>query len=178
MYKIFARVDSFIYARTDINISCSSSKCLWFYRWMHSFYSPHLCSSFSTWIYLNARAPFRDYNKCLHFFCIIRLISRCFSGPLAPGNVRGSQRGSCEVLQRADWSLFACVYVLSLSWKCVLFSSESGYLSCSFDDGLCGWIRDKDGDLHWETTPDPSGNWRAGVVYSCSFWENCLFYCQ
>uniref|UniRef100_A0A8C4EGS9 Nephronectin a n=1 Tax=Dicentrarchus labrax TaxID=13489 RepID=A0A8C4EGS9_DICLA len=40
---------------------------------------------------------------------------------------------------------------------CVSLSSESGYLSCSFDDGLCGWIRDKDGDLHWETTPDPSG---------------------
>ncbi|KAM6972658.1 nephronectin a isoform 2-T2 [Aplochiton taeniatus] len=34
---------------------------------------------------------------------------------------------------------------------------EAGFLSCSFDDGLCGWIRDKDGDLHWETTPDPSG---------------------
>ncbi|XP_045578843.1 nephronectin isoform X9 [Salmo salar] len=34
---------------------------------------------------------------------------------------------------------------------------EAGYLSCSFDNGLCGWIRDKDGDLHWETTPDPSG---------------------
>ncbi|XP_077965201.1 nephronectin a isoform X1 [Gasterosteus aculeatus] len=34
---------------------------------------------------------------------------------------------------------------------------DSGYLSCSFDDGLCGWIRDRDGDLHWETTPDPSG---------------------
>ncbi|XP_036971405.1 nephronectin a isoform X1 [Acanthopagrus latus] len=34
---------------------------------------------------------------------------------------------------------------------------EAGYLGCSFDDGLCGWIRDKDGDLHWETTPDPSG---------------------
>lgn len=45
--------------------------------------------------------------------------------------------------------------------QCVVFSSESGYLSCSFDDGLCGWIRDKDGDLHWETTPDPSGNWKA-----------------
>uniref|UniRef100_A0A672GW84 Nephronectin a n=1 Tax=Salarias fasciatus TaxID=181472 RepID=A0A672GW84_SALFA len=39
----------------------------------------------------------------------------------------------------------------------VLFCTDSGYLSCSFDDGLCGWIRDKDGDLHWETTPDPSG---------------------
>ncbi|CDR00342.1 unnamed protein product, partial [Oncorhynchus mykiss] len=36
-------------------------------------------------------------------------------------------------------------------------NSEAGYLSCSFDNGLCGWIRDKDGDLHWETTPDPSG---------------------
>ncbi|XP_071383394.1 nephronectin a isoform X1 [Centroberyx affinis] len=34
---------------------------------------------------------------------------------------------------------------------------ESGYLSCSFDNGLCGWIRDRDGDLHWETTADPSG---------------------
>uniref|UniRef100_A0AAV2LL31 MAM domain-containing protein n=1 Tax=Knipowitschia caucasica TaxID=637954 RepID=A0AAV2LL31_KNICA len=33
----------------------------------------------------------------------------------------------------------------------------AGFLSCSFDDGLCGWIRDKDGDVHWETTPDPSG---------------------
>ncbi|MEQ2315549.1 hypothetical protein AMECASPLE_023544 [Ameca splendens] len=36
--------------------------------------------------------------------------------------------------------------------------SDSGHLSCSFDDGLCGWISNKDGDLHWETTPDPTGN--------------------
>ncbi|KAK0137141.1 Nephronectin [Merluccius polli] len=34
---------------------------------------------------------------------------------------------------------------------------EWGYLSCSFDQGLCGWIKDKDGDLHWETTADPAG---------------------
>uniref|UniRef100_A0A8C6T746 Nephronectin a n=1 Tax=Neogobius melanostomus TaxID=47308 RepID=A0A8C6T746_9GOBI len=34
---------------------------------------------------------------------------------------------------------------------------RSGLPRCSFDDGLCGWIRDKDGDVHWETTPDPSG---------------------
>ncbi|XP_057698638.1 nephronectin a isoform X5 [Corythoichthys intestinalis] len=34
---------------------------------------------------------------------------------------------------------------------------DSGFLSCSFDDGLCGWIRDNDGDVHWETTPDPAG---------------------
>uniref|UniRef100_A0A3B4B0M9 Uncharacterized protein n=1 Tax=Periophthalmus magnuspinnatus TaxID=409849 RepID=A0A3B4B0M9_9GOBI len=42
--------------------------------------------------------------------------------------------------------------------KCLFDSlSGAGFLSCSFDDGLCGWIRDKDGDVHWETTPDPSG---------------------
>ncbi|XP_046901746.1 LOW QUALITY PROTEIN: nephronectin a [Hypomesus transpacificus] len=35
--------------------------------------------------------------------------------------------------------------------------AAAGFLSCSFDDGLCGWIRDRDGDLHWETTDDPSG---------------------
>ncbi|KAJ8281071.1 hypothetical protein GJAV_G00063170 [Gymnothorax javanicus] len=35
--------------------------------------------------------------------------------------------------------------------------SGAGFLSCSFDNGLCGWIRDREGDLHWETTADPSG---------------------
>ncbi|XP_036372963.1 nephronectin a isoform X1 [Megalops cyprinoides] len=35
--------------------------------------------------------------------------------------------------------------------------SDAGFLSCTFDNGLCGWIRDREGDLHWETTADPSG---------------------
>ncbi|XP_061839880.1 nephronectin a isoform X6 [Nerophis lumbriciformis] len=35
--------------------------------------------------------------------------------------------------------------------------ADSGFLSCSFDDGLCGWITDQGGDVHWETTPDPAG---------------------
>ncbi|KAJ8407571.1 hypothetical protein AAFF_G00274280 [Aldrovandia affinis] len=35
--------------------------------------------------------------------------------------------------------------------------SGAGFLSCTFDNGLCGWIRDREGDLHWETTEDPSG---------------------
>ncbi|KAG5848385.1 hypothetical protein ANANG_G00097910 [Anguilla anguilla] len=35
--------------------------------------------------------------------------------------------------------------------------SGAGFLSCTFDNGLCGWIRDREGDLHWETTADPSG---------------------
>ncbi|KAM7167434.1 nephronectin isoform 3-T3 [Macrochelys suwanniensis] len=29
--------------------------------------------------------------------------------------------------------------------------------SCNFDSGLCGWIKDKDDDLHWEPFRDPSG---------------------
>ncbi|XP_064004513.1 nephronectin isoform X3 [Pogoniulus pusillus] len=29
--------------------------------------------------------------------------------------------------------------------------------SCSFDSGLCGWMKDKDDDLHWEPVRDASG---------------------
>ncbi|XP_019355671.1 nephronectin isoform X4 [Alligator mississippiensis] len=29
--------------------------------------------------------------------------------------------------------------------------------SCNFDSGLCGWIKDKDDDLHWEPVANPSG---------------------
>ncbi|XP_076998746.1 nephronectin isoform X4 [Tamandua tetradactyla] len=29
--------------------------------------------------------------------------------------------------------------------------------SCNFDHGLCGWIREKDNDLHWEPVRDPTG---------------------
>eukprot|EP00070_Physeter_catodon_P041061 XP_028347955.1 nephronectin isoform X6 [Physeter catodon] len=28
--------------------------------------------------------------------------------------------------------------------------------SCNFDHGLCGWIREKDSDLHWEPVRDPA----------------------
>ncbi|XP_050752282.1 nephronectin isoform X2 [Gymnogyps californianus] len=29
--------------------------------------------------------------------------------------------------------------------------------SCDFDSGLCGWLKDKDDDLHWEPVRDASG---------------------
>uniref|UniRef100_A0A8C0XEI8 Nephronectin n=1 Tax=Castor canadensis TaxID=51338 RepID=A0A8C0XEI8_CASCN len=29
--------------------------------------------------------------------------------------------------------------------------------SCNFDHGLCGWIREKNSDLHWEPIRDPTG---------------------
>ncbi|XP_015201319.1 nephronectin a isoform X2 [Lepisosteus oculatus] len=35
--------------------------------------------------------------------------------------------------------------------------SDVALQSCNFDNGLCGWIRDREGDLHWETTVDSSG---------------------
>ncbi|XP_060793796.1 nephronectin [Neoarius graeffei] len=33
----------------------------------------------------------------------------------------------------------------------------AGSLSCSFDQGLCSWMTDWDGDLCWETVDDPHG---------------------
>jgi len=42
-------------------------------------------------------------------------------------------------------------------WSIVSYSTETGHLSCSFAHGLCGWIQHREGDLHWETTADPSG---------------------
>ncbi|XP_047662806.1 nephronectin [Tachysurus fulvidraco] len=33
----------------------------------------------------------------------------------------------------------------------------SGSLSCSFDQGVCSWMTDRDGDLRWVTVTDPHG---------------------
>lgn len=51
---------------------------------------------------------------------------------------------------------------------------EAGFLSCSFDQGLCDWIQHKEGDVHWETVPDPSGNYFTIsdlVVYTAQLQE-------
>lgn len=36
--------------------------------------------------------------------------------------------------------------------------------SCNFDHGLCGWIRDKENDLHWELVKDDKGGQYATVL--------------
>lgn len=140
----------------------NSSNSNIFFRWMHLCFfrlSPFLRSVHQ----LSAEFKTNVYTS---------IVSSCSSEAsptvfLLSGDVRGTQQGLCEALQTAHWSLSACVYTLRCSEKCVcvcvFFFSESGFLSCSFDDGLCGWIRDKDGDLHWETTPDPSGTRKAGL---------------
>ncbi|XP_030609697.1 nephronectin-like [Archocentrus centrarchus] len=35
--------------------------------------------------------------------------------------------------------------------------AEVGELHCSFDHGLCDWMSDREGDLHWETVHNPAG---------------------
>lgn len=51
---------------------------------------------------INSLQRLQHNNKYLHFYCIIMLIRRSFNSPLAACNVRGTQKGSCEALQRAD----------------------------------------------------------------------------
>ncbi|XP_022616625.1 nephronectin-like [Seriola dumerili] len=34
---------------------------------------------------------------------------------------------------------------------------EAGVLHCTFDQGVCDWLSDRDGDLHWETSLNPAG---------------------
>ncbi|KAM4710075.1 nephronectin isoform 2-T2 [Discoglossus pictus] len=36
--------------------------------------------------------------------------------------------------------------------------------SCNFDSGLCGWMREKENDLHWELVKDESGGQYLAVV--------------
>lgn len=35
--------------------------------------------------------------------------------------------------------------------------ADVGGLECLFDRGLCGWISEREGDVHWETTIGPRG---------------------
>ncbi|XP_060922631.1 nephronectin [Limanda limanda] len=34
---------------------------------------------------------------------------------------------------------------------------DAGVLHCTFDHGLCDWLSDREGDLHWETSHNPAG---------------------
>ncbi|XP_026225083.1 nephronectin [Anabas testudineus] len=40
---------------------------------------------------------------------------------------------------------------------------EVGLLHCTFDHGVCDWMSDGEGDLHWETTHSPAGGWYLSV---------------
>lgn len=79
------------------------------------------------------------------------------------------RENSCYVLLRLVYKSLAAV----CGGLCSYLSGHllAGVLihSCNFDHGLCGWIREKDSDLHWEPIRDPAGNGTS----SSTFWH-CL----
>lgn len=46
--------------------------------------------------------------------------------------------------------------LILLTCVCVCVSA-AGVVSCSFDEGLCVWMTDSEGDLKWEIKDDPAG---------------------
>ncbi|KAJ0055930.1 hypothetical protein NL108_016128, partial [Boleophthalmus pectinirostris] len=57
--------------------------------------------------------------------------------------------GTLKVLYYAKTTL--------VSFKTYHFSSGAVSLECSFDRGLCDWLSEREGDLHWETTQGSTG---------------------
>lgn len=100
-------------------------------------------------------------------------MNRAFIGPLKGVNVHFSNKlidatlmfvySSSDYSVSTDFRVVFCVIFwnpaafLESLCNAVFGILEAGFLSCSFDQGLCDWIQHKEGDVHWETVPDPSG---------------------
>lgn len=54
------------------------------------------------------------------------------------------------------------MYLFCIS-VCINLWTDSGSLSCSFDQGLCDWIQRREGDVHWDTVPDPAGSFTSFI---------------
>lgn len=85
------------------------------------------------------------HNNSLKFYCIIMFV-RSFDSPHAPGEVRGTQQGHCEILQRADWF---CMCVSSIFLK-MCFIHFSVWLS----ELLLWW---------WSLWLDQGQRWRPAL---------------
>lgn len=46
---------------------------------------------------------------------------------------------------------------LGLTGEYARDQATPGSVSCSFDEGVCPWMTDNEGDVHWEFRDDPSG---------------------
>ncbi|XP_063043458.1 nephronectin isoform X2 [Engraulis encrasicolus] len=46
---------------------------------------------------------------------------------------------------------------LGLTGEYAKDQANPGSVSCSFDEGVCPWLNDKEGDVHWESRVDPTG---------------------
>uniref|UniRef100_A0A8B9J9P5 Nephronectin n=1 Tax=Astyanax mexicanus TaxID=7994 RepID=A0A8B9J9P5_ASTMX len=77
--------------------------------------------------------------------------------PAPPVTPLDNNIGKDNGKNRGDVHIFFFLIAAFLNDFVILCSTEAGYLSCSFDHGLCDWIQVREGDVHWETVPDPSG---------------------
>ncbi|RXM34689.1 Nephronectin [Acipenser ruthenus] len=84
--------------------------------------------------YINGKYQCIDVNECLSSVHHCSSFAMCYNTP-------GSYKCKCKGGFKGTG--FECKHVI--------------LHSCSFDHGLCGWLRDRESDLHWETTSDAAG---------------------
>ncbi|XP_040274187.1 nephronectin isoform X3 [Bufo bufo] len=72
---------------------------------------------------------------------------------------QGKQRGDVFIPHHENKIFFNFDVERGLSADEYEENDDPGVLvhSCNFDNGLCGWIRDRENDLHWELVKDDSG---------------------
>ncbi|XP_071975161.1 nephronectin isoform X5 [Engystomops pustulosus] len=72
---------------------------------------------------------------------------------------QGKQRGDVFIPRHENNIFFHFDVERGLSADEYEENDDPGVLihSCNFDNGLCGWIRDRENDLHWELVKDDSG---------------------
>ncbi|XP_044158562.1 nephronectin isoform X5 [Bufo gargarizans] len=72
---------------------------------------------------------------------------------------QGKQRGDVFIPHHENNIFFNFDVERGLSADEYEENDDPGVLvhSCNFDNGLCGWIRDRENDLHWELVKDDSG---------------------
>lgn len=44
-----------------------------------------------------------------------------------------------------------------MNFNLLVCTAGGAVLLCSFDRGLCDWMLDSDGDLHWQVSTGPTG---------------------
>ncbi|XP_053338184.1 nephronectin [Clarias gariepinus] len=69
-------------------------------------------------------------------------------------------RGDVHIPRNPDQNIFELDFddiELGNTADFALDDPAAGSLSCSFDQGVCSWMTDQDGDLRWEAVADPHG---------------------
>ncbi|XP_077858192.1 nephronectin isoform X10 [Macaca mulatta] len=114
-------------------------------------------------MYIGGKYQCHDIDECSLGQYQCSSFARCY-------NIHGSYKCKCKEGYQGDG--LTCVFPRQPSNDLFeIFEIERGVSaddeakddpgvlvhSCNFDHGLCGWIREKDNDLHWEPIRDPAG---------------------